>query len=226
MNPVHSEGLGNGLTLEIYYDQDYRDDILGDCMPPKITRTQSGIHSQDDLLNLPDLPRKASTYDHFLSLAGYGHSWGSLRQLVRDTRDTGWGVFEALLSEAKDAVTEAPKSELLNLLSDWYVEAGCQTLNTYAHGCAQGDWCEVVWVATPEWVEKVGIDPEHVQQALEGANRTLTHVNCGEVYGFILSKVTECDQGHEHYEQVDSAWGFVGDLDDVVKQIKEEYYHA
>lgn len=33
----------------------------------------------------------------------------------------------------------------------------------------------------------------------------------GKCYGYVLSKVLTCDHGHEHEEELDSCWGFLGD---------------
>lgn len=32
----------------------------------------------------------------------------------------------------------------------------------------------------------------------------------GDVYGFKVSKITTCDKGHEHEEEIESCWGFYG----------------
>jgi len=32
----------------------------------------------------------------------------------------------------------------------------------------------------------------------------------GDIWGFTLYKITECDLGHEHKEAIDSCWGFYG----------------
>lgn len=32
----------------------------------------------------------------------------------------------------------------------------------------------------------------------------------GEVYGYRVSKISVCDKGHEHSEEVDSCWGYYG----------------
>ena len=33
----------------------------------------------------------------------------------------------------------------------------------------------------------------------------------GDVYGYEISKITKCDLGHEHTEELDSCWGFFGE---------------
>jgi len=46
---------------------------------------------------------------------------------------------------------------------------------------------------------------------LEGEVETYDQYLTGEMYGFKLSTVSTCDQGHEHKEETDSCWGFYGD---------------
>ena len=52
---------------------------------------------------------------------------------------------------------------------------------------------------------------EKVTKVLEGEVETYDQYLTGDVYGYRISKVTECDFGHEHKEEVDSCWGFYGE---------------
>jgi hypothetical protein len=51
---------------------------------------------------------------------------------------------------------------------------------------------------------------EKVTKVLEGEVKTYDQYLTGDVYGYRISKVTECDFGHEHKEEVDSCWGYYG----------------
>lgn len=52
---------------------------------------------------------------------------------------------------------------------------------------------------------------EKVTKVLEGEVETYDQYLTGEIYGYKIFKVTECDFGHEHKEEVDSCWGFYGE---------------
>ena len=52
---------------------------------------------------------------------------------------------------------------------------------------------------------------EKVTKVLEGEVETYDQYLTGDVYGYRISKVTECELGHEHKEEVDSCWGFYGE---------------
>jgi hypothetical protein len=50
-----------------------------------------------------------------------------------------------------------------------------------------------------------------VAEVLEAEVKVYDQYLTGDVYGFRLVKVTTCNQGHEHEEEIDSCWGFYGD---------------
>ncbi len=73
----------------------------------------------------------------------------------------------------------------------------------------------VIYVTT-ETLEREGLadltDAE-IEGHLEGEVETYDQYLQGDVYGFIIERLTTCDQGHEHAETIDSCWGFYG-IDD------------
>jgi len=52
---------------------------------------------------------------------------------------------------------------------------------------------------------------EKVTNILEGEVKTYDQYLTGDVYGYRISKVTKCEFGHEHKEEVDSCWGYYGE---------------
>ena len=56
---------------------------------------------------------------------------------------------------------------------------------------------------TKEWVEKI-------TEYLKGEVETYDQYLRGEVFGYRIVKVSTCDLGHEHEEEVDSCWGYYG----------------
>ena len=55
------------------------------------------------------------------------------------------------------------------------------------------------------------MDTETIEKYLEGEVETYDQYLTGDIYGYRISKVTECELGHEHKEEVDSCWGFYGE---------------
>lgn len=52
---------------------------------------------------------------------------------------------------------------------------------------------------------------EKAEGILKGEVKTYDQYLVGDVYGYKISKITTCDQGHEHKEEIDSVWGFYGE---------------
>jgi hypothetical protein len=52
---------------------------------------------------------------------------------------------------------------------------------------------------------------EKVTKVLEGEVKTYDQYLTGDIYGYRISKVTECELGHKHKEELDSCWGFYGE---------------
>ena len=63
---------------------------------------------------------------------------------------------------------------------------------------------------TKKDVAKECIDDENVEAALQGEIETYNQYLMGDVYGYRIYKISKCDQGHEHREELDSCWGFYG----------------
>jgi len=52
---------------------------------------------------------------------------------------------------------------------------------------------------------------EKVTNILEGEVKVYDQYLTGDVYGYKIFKVTECELGHKHKEELDSCWGFYGE---------------
>ena len=92
------------------------------------------------------------------------------------------------------------------------------TMNTTGFSCSW-DSGQVGWiVVSKEQVRKeYGVKRinkkliEKVTNILESEVKTYDQYLTGDVYGYRIYKVTECELGHEHKEEVDSCWGFYGE---------------
>jgi hypothetical protein len=59
-------------------------------------------------------------------------------------------------------------------------------------------------------------DEETIKRAksvLEGEVEIYDQYLRGDVYGYRISEVSTCDNGHEHIEEVESSWGYYGEGD-------------
>ena len=54
---------------------------------------------------------------------------------------------------------------------------------------------------------------EKVTKVLEGEVETYDQYLTGDVYGYKIFKVSKCELGHEHKEELDSCWGYYGEDD-------------
>jgi len=52
---------------------------------------------------------------------------------------------------------------------------------------------------------------ERITQYLIGEVKTYDQYLTGDVYGYKISKISRCNLGHEHHEELDSCWGFYGE---------------
>lgn len=95
-------------------------------------------------------------------------------------------------------------SDLTAFLAQCWTWAGCTALDTSTQGYSQGDYADLLLVATPQWLELTGVAPEDAMRCLEGAARLYGYWAWGDVYGY---QVTDPDgEETEH-----SCWGFYGD---------------
>jgi hypothetical protein len=92
------------------------------------------------------------------------------------------------------------------------------TMSTIPFGC-NWDSFQVGWIVISK--EKVRKEYnvkrinkeliEKVTNILENEVKTYDQYLTGDVYGHKIFKVTECELGHEHKEEVYSCWGFYGE---------------
>ncbi len=52
---------------------------------------------------------------------------------------------------------------------------------------------------------------EKVVEVLKAEVETYDQYIRGDIYGYTISKVTTCEHGHEHTEELDSVWGYYGE---------------
>lgn len=95
------------------------------------------------------------------------------------------------------------------LASLWQI-AGREALATSSQGYTQGDYAELLFVATPEWEELTGAPRDSHARQLESAADLWGAWAWGDVYGYVITLPDGGDLGALH----DSCWGFYGDSHD------------
>lgn len=102
-----------------------------------------------------------------------------------------------------DAISEyfeqQSSSDKMELLADLYQAIGVPALRKSVHGSSQGDYAEVLLVATPEWVKEVGIAPERIEQSLKSDAELYGNWAFGNCYGYTIEEIDEA-----------GCWGFYG----------------
>lgn len=125
--------------------------------------------------------------------------------------------------EMKGAIME--NEDIHTILPLYLYDHSGITMNTTGFSC-RWDSGQVGWIfVSKEKVEKdCGKDCD-VEKILRGEVETYDQYLTGDVYGYKVYKVTECDHGHEHEEELDSCWGFYGE-DECISEAKGivEYY--
>lgn len=85
-------------------------------------------------------------------------------------------------------------------------------LRTTVHGYSQGDWADLLIVATPEAQKEFGC-AEVKADDLEGQAKLYKAWAFGDVYGYQLARKVEDEDGEETLEDLDgdsSCWGYYG----------------
>ena len=181
--------LPNGYTAEVCIEEGAESPWKNyDCEPPILTFFDGYVNDQGTDLSLGDLFQAIPARK--FGPKGRLKFFDSCSIEFEDASyhlDNGKGSAE----EWKDAISYCLPAkpdrfggtkeyiEYLELCAEW---AGIPYLSKTSRGYCQRDWSEVFLAATPEWVEKVGIQKKHIQSALEGSFDLYTAWAWGDVY--------------------------------------------
>lgn len=114
----------------------------------------------------------------------------------------------------EDALGNVSDSDLFDVYAELYKMLGIPCYTTTLTGCSQGDWAEVIVVATPEAAEAFGCK-EITEADLEGTANLYGYWAWGDVYGYIVEKpILDADGDIEDWEDAcdhNSCWGYYGD---------------
>ena len=65
-------------------------------------------------------------------------------------------------------------------------------------------------ILTAEGADEVGLPMDKAIQQIPGVIDMYAEWMSGQVFGFVKYTVATCNHGHEHLEELDSCWGFIG----------------
>lgn len=154
--------------------------------------------------HLPHLDRivVAAHWRDILSELNLRSDWQGLLSFARgDARygRSGEPLDRLLAYEFEDHFNGLNVEGKLELLERVYGWLGITAVLGSTTGYCQGDYAEVLAVATPEWIEKVGAPADSLKRQCEYAIKLYGYWAWGDVYGYIIDG------------DGDSCWGFYGD---------------
>jgi hypothetical protein len=122
--------------------------------------------------------------------------------------------LEIIRDEVNEYLSGSMDTEMLDRLEEVWNWLGVQTWNTEVYGYSQGDWCKVLMVATPEWLEKSGLkdaSEEVIEGQLVSASKLYGHYMFGDTYWCEIVRVERDEDGEVVGEEfVESCGGYYG----------------
>jgi hypothetical protein len=208
MENVHSETIGK-YTINIFQDDRAGNPFENwDGEPPiavysdrTITEYATKYGHASEVPTLTREQIKANLKD-ILGILGVNSLWG-----LRDRQYTGQKIADIINDGLVDIVTGVSNSERLELLEELYTMAGVPALLQTVHGYCQGDWAQVLAVATPKFQDACGNaegywdNPEALAPSIE----LYRDWAFGNVYAFTITD--------QNGEEVDALGGMFGDYD-------------
>lgn len=185
-----------------------------DCLAPCIISSgaryshllEYGI--DDEMPFLSDDQIRKNWKDILDTCAEFPANRAGLRQIAE--RFYGLTLVEAIREFLSDYYSELLASEKINFLADVYGKyMGMVIRNSSIRGCCQGDYAEILVVATPEWLKSSGVDITDSEQLADQVQLAEDWM-FGNVYGYVVTKpCKEC--GNCDTEVLDSCFGYFGD---------------
>lgn len=126
------------------------------------------------------------------------------------------GMAALLRDYFSEAIDTIERGDRFDVLESLYHLAGVPALSTCSQGYCQGDYSELLIVATPEAQKAMGIRKGHdFALDMEGQADLYGFWAWGDVYGYICEWRASPEDEWEELEEIGaSAWGFYGDNPD------------
>jgi hypothetical protein len=132
---------------------------------------------------------------------------GEVTKYCRDA-DQLRTCFQNILDDNRE------QSDALETYAKLFEIAGIPCLNRSSSGYSQGDYAELLIVATPDACKEFGLDAVDPDM-LEQQAKLYDAWAWGDVYGYIIERPDVCagnpdDEDERIWEELDSCWGFYG----------------
>lgn len=121
-------------------------------------------------------------------------------------RDYGGGLTEHKREAIAEALSDMGDSDRLEACAALWAIAGREALCTSSRGYSQGDYCELLLVASEQWEKKTGAPRDSHARQLEAAAKLYGYWAWGECYGYVI----KAPDGSDLDVMGDSCWGFYG----------------
>lgn len=229
----HATVSRNGQTYRIRAVQDESPSnpfTDGDCNWPIIVRSPDKVHDltcyefgeeRNFHLSLSMLKNDALVHNQHHIARELGHT--NLHALLNDYEDEfdGGNSIAPLPKHCTDAdalrccfnaaLADRSMSEVLDTLCKLYRMAGWPAWTQQVTGYSQGDWAEVLVVATAEARAKFG-DGDVKDEDLKSTAELYGHWAFGDCYGYIVEKGEPDPEDEDEmlWEELGSCWGFYG----------------
>lgn len=204
--PVHEETIGDYL-IQIHADTDAQNPFEDwDCEPPLAVYSAGnrGIQEYGEVNTVPTLSRE-QIKANIPAICSLLDAKSLLRASDRLNERYSDSAVDQINYVIERHINDLGNSDRLEALCELYNIAGIPAVCGSVHGYSQGDYAEVLAVATPEFQEMCGngADFDWIE-SLKGSVQLFEDWAFGNVYGYTVTK---------DGEDVDSCWGFFGDYD-------------
>lgn len=110
------------------------------------------------------------------------------------------------LEELKPSTYGGNAGDYFQAVADLWAIAGREALATSSQGYSQGDYADLLLVATPAWEKETGAPRDSHKRQLEASADLWGAWAWGDVYGYVIKAPGGADLDELH----DSCWGFYG----------------
>ncbi len=140
----------------------------------------------------------------------------SVKELAAMTADCG-DIRSAFVEMLNDCYGSSPEGwsqggEWFEAAATLLCHGGIVSLETQSNGYSQGDSTLLLLIATPEWLEKTGVAPEHVKTSLAASAELFGAWAWGDVYGVSAIRAPDEDGDESEGQEIEdgACWGFYG----------------
>lgn len=150
---------------------------------------------------------------------GYCAGKEGLADYKRDSRGNYNGSPAELVRDYLERIWLESDSDEFDKIADILSIAGIESLSTCSTGYSQGDYADILIVATPAamkefgWSRRKMKDTAAIQKDMAGQARLYGQWAWGDCYGYAVERATDWDSDGEvtDWEELESVWGFYGD---------------